>query len=292
MSFTRPGMACAGAGPGPGPWRPIPRLAADIKSVSLATLRSPGRTSIRATGWPSTRMAWSCTLYFIVRSATVDRLATNILRFTLMHREPDAASIYFRAQAPTFRPHLLGCLDEIIRHDVLVPVERKLASQDVCLPNLGEREAVHDRRCRSRRRCIEPPGAQPPQIVLAKLRRGRCEQGDTIKPARSFGKGGTQRRWVVGGGDHYDAVFGGQPVHAGQEAVEGVPHGIGVTGPNLVDILQDHQRRRLRYCGLEHIAELIRAVFRRPEIDSKRANCRMARHDAGDGRFSIAGRSI
>src|ERR1022692_3635598 len=114
MSFTSPGIAWTGAGPGPGPWRPIPRLAADIKSVSLAALRSPGRTSIRATGWPSTRTARSCTLYFIGRSATVDRLAANILRFTLMHGEPDAASIYFRAQAPTFRPHLLGGLNEII----------------------------------------------------------------------------------------------------------------------------------------------------------------------------------
>ena len=216
----------------------------------------------------------------------------NILRFTLLHGEPNAASIYPSAQTPTLRPHLLGCLDEIIRRDVLVTVERKLARQNVRLPHLVEREAVHRRRCRSRRRCIEPPGAQPPQIVLAKLRRWWCEQGDTVKPPRSFGKGGTQQRWVVGGGDHDDAVFRSQPVHAGQEAVESVAHRIGVAGPNLVDILQDHQRRRLRYCGLEHVAELIGAIFRRPEIDSKRANRRMARHDAGDGRFSIAGRPI
>src|ERR1019366_6754811 len=101
-------------GPGAGPWRPVPLLAAEIKSASLASLSSPGRTSIRATGCPSTRMAWSCTLYFIVRSATVDRLAANILRFTLIHGESDATSIPLGAQTPTFRPHLLGCLDEIV----------------------------------------------------------------------------------------------------------------------------------------------------------------------------------
>src|ERR1035441_5619109 len=101
MSFTSPGIVWAAVGAGPGLWRPNPRLAADIKSVSLTALRSPGRTSIRATGSPSTRMAWSCTLYFTVRSATVDRLAANILRFTLMHREPDAASIHLMGQAAT-----------------------------------------------------------------------------------------------------------------------------------------------------------------------------------------------
>src|ERR1039458_10064726 len=92
--------------------------------------------------------------------------------------------------------------------------------------------------------------------------------------------------------DHNDAVFGGQAVHAGQETVERVAHCVGITDPNLVDILQDHQRRHLRYCGLEHVTELIRAVFRRPEIDSEGPNRRMAGHDAGDGRFSIAGRPI
>lgn len=109
------------------------------------------------------------------RSAMVDRMDANILRLTLMHRESDVTPIYLCAQTPTFSPHLMGCLNEVIRRDVLVTAERKLAGQDVCLPDLSERETVHHRRCRCR--CIEPSGAQPPgEAPALALRTGRHDR--------------------------------------------------------------------------------------------------------------------
>ena len=128
-----------------------------------------------------------------------------------MRRESDGTAIHGCGKAPPFSLHLLGCPDQVIRRDVVASVEGALASHDIGLAGLGERETVHRRRCRGSRRRIKPSGAHTRQVVLAQLLRGRCKQSYAVETARALQEGGAQRRWVICGGDHDNPVFGGKP---------------------------------------------------------------------------------
>ena len=103
-----------------------------------------------------------------------------LLGLLLEVREPDATSVHLHAESPTLPPHLLGCLDQVIRRDVVTPVEGRLASQDVRLADLGERETVHRRRCFGRCRTVQPSGAQTHQVGDVYKRQGwdRRPRGD------------------------------------------------------------------------------------------------------------------
>src|ERR1017187_6419564 len=183
MSFTSPGIAWAGAAPVP--WRPSPRLAADIKSAILASLSSPGTISIRATGSPSTRICWARVLYFIIRSAMVDRVSANVLWLALLQCESDAA-VTLHAKTPPLTPHLAGCLHQVIEPHVLATVKGRLACHYIRFPDLGEREPLHLRGRRLRCQWIEPPGAQALQVLLAQGRRGCRKQSNAVETAWPF----------------------------------------------------------------------------------------------------------
>src|SRR5207245_6270316 len=60
---------------------------------------------------------------------------------------------------------------------------------------------------------------------------------------------------------------------------------------DFVDVFQNHQRWRVRCRSVEHVVELTGAVFA-SELEAESTNGRVAGHDAGDGRLSVARRPI